>query len=86
MRVGIVKGDINALLQDFDLELDAGGDPDRLLDQILILPVDPTRLVCRANDVVVEKADGSSWCRRDARAAQSGMPSSLRRWGDCDAC
>ena len=29
-RVGIVQGDIDALLQ--DLELDAGGGPDRLLD------------------------------------------------------
>ena len=55
-RVGIVQGDIDALLQDLDLELDAGGGPDRLLDQLSILPVDPTRLLCRANAVVVEKA------------------------------
>ena len=53
-RVGIVQGDIDALLQ--DPELDAGGGPDRLLDQLSILPVDPTRLLCRANAVVVEKA------------------------------
>ena len=50
--MGIVQGDIDALLQD----LDPGGDPDRLLDQISILPVDPRRLLCRANAVVVEKA------------------------------
>jgi len=55
-RVGIVQGDIDALLQDLDLEIDAGGGPDRLLDQISILTVDPTRLLCRANAVVVEKA------------------------------
>jgi len=50
-RVGIVQGDIDALLQ--DLELDAG---DPLLDRISIIPVDPTRLLCKENAVVVETA------------------------------
>ena len=39
-HVGIVQGDIDALLQDLELELDAGVEPDHRLDQILILPVE----------------------------------------------
>eukprot|EP00277_Geminigera_cryophila_P042420 CAMPEP_0173100002 /NCGR_PEP_ID=MMETSP1102-20130122/35904_1 /TAXON_ID=49646 /ORGANISM="Geminigera sp., Strain Caron Lab Isolate" /LENGTH=143 /DNA_ID=CAMNT_0013993281 /DNA_START=225 /DNA_END=653 /DNA_ORIENTATION=- len=45
-RVGIVQGDIDALLR--DLELDAGD-----LDRDSILPVDPTRVLCT---VVVQTA------------------------------
>jgi len=44
--VGIVQGDIDALLR--DLELDAGD-----LDRVSILPVDPTRVLCT---VVVQTA------------------------------
>jgi len=50
-RVGIVQGDIDALLR--DLELDAG---DPLLDRVSILPVDPTRVLCKENAVVVQTA------------------------------
>mmetsp|Transcript_98635 Transcript_98635/g.159002 ORF Transcript_98635/g.159002 Transcript_98635/m.159002 type:complete len:85 (-) Transcript_98635:211-465(-) len=48
-RVGIVQGDIDALLR--DLELDAGD-----LDRVSILPVDPTRVLCKDNAVVVQTA------------------------------
>ena len=46
-RVGIVQGDIDALLRD------AG---DENLDRVSILPVDPTRVLCKANAMVVQTA------------------------------
>ena len=45
--MGIVQGDIDALLRD------AG---DENLDRVSILPVDPTRVLCKANAMVVQTA------------------------------
>lgn len=45
-RVMIVQSDIDALLGDLH---------DRRVDQISILPVDPTRLLCRENAMIVDK-------------------------------
>jgi hypothetical protein len=50
-RVMIVQSDIDALLEDLELGVD-GND---LLDNIAILPVDPTRLLCTDNARIVDK-------------------------------
>ena len=50
-RVGLVQSDIDALLEDLEL----GVDGDALLDNISVLPVDPTRLLCKDNARLVDK-------------------------------
>ena len=50
-RVMIVQSDIDALLEDLELDVDG----DALLENISVLPVDPTRLLCKDNAMIVDK-------------------------------
>jgi len=75
-RVMIVQSDIDALLGDLH---------DRRVDQISILPVDPTRLLCRENAMIVDKLAR----RRLVQACREGgvqrYAGELQRWSESGA-
>ena len=75
-RVMIVQSDIDALLGDLH---------DRRVDQISILPVDPTRLLCKENLMIVDKLAR----RRLVQACREGgvqrYAGELQRWSESGA-
>ena len=75
-RVGLKQADLDALLGDLH---------DRRVDQISILPVYPTRLLCRENAMIVDKLAR----RRLVQACREGgvqrYADELQRWSESGA-